>query len=666
MNIKFFIAFLFLTIGVSALKAQTTEFTYQGRLLDGAMAPTASYDFEFRLFSVESGGAALATVQRSGVGVSNGIFTVKLDFGANFDGTPRFLEIAVKPAASANPLTVLTPRQPITSAPYSIRSLNSATAATSTNSLNLGGIAANQYVQTTDARLSDDRSPLPNSPNYINNTTIQQTSSNFNISGNGSLGGTLSANIVNAATQFNIGVNRVLAMGSSSIFVGRLAGASNTTGSGNTFVGESAGRFNTNSSNNSFFGREAGLLNNGGSNNSFFGVFSGSANTTGSENSFFGSQAGNDNTTGVNNSFFGRKAGFSNTTANENAFFGFEAGMSNTNSGGNAFFGANSGRSNTTGLFNSFFGRNSGFSNVDTNNNSFFGWNAGAANNGEQNSFFGSQTGQSNTTGSSNSFFGEEAGKDNTTGSRNTFIGRWAGTSNTTGVDNIFIGFNSGLLNNTGSNNIFIGKFAGSFDEGNNLTIIGSNAGVPNGLTLQYATAIGADAEVSSSNTVQLGRTNGFDTVFVPGLIRVGGLGLAGSTNLCRNASNQIATCSSSLRYKTNVRNFNGGLNIVRQLRPVSFNWKDGGMRDLGFGAEEVFRIEPLLTTVNDKGEIEGVKYAQISAVLVNAVNEQQAQIEAQNTSIRQLLEQVKQQQLLIANLKAAVCRQNPGDEICK
>jgi trimeric autotransporter adhesin len=349
----------------------------------------------------------------------------------------------------------------------------------------------------------------------------------------------------------------------------------------------------------------------------------------------------------------------SNSTANENSFFGYEAGMSTTLAGGNSFFGANSGRSNTTGQFNSFFGRNSGYSNVDTGNNSFFGWNAGAANTGEQNSFFGSQTGQSNTTGGANSFFGEEAGKDNTTGSRNTFLGRWAGSSNTTGVDNIFIGFNAGLLNQTGSNNIFIGKFSGTFDEGNNITLIGSNTGVPNGLTLQYATALGADAEVSTSNTVQLGRANGFETVFVPGLIRVNGLGLAGSTNLCRNASNQIATCSSSLRYKTKIQTFGGGLDIVRRLRPITFKWIDGGLNDLGFGAEEVNAVEPLLTTRNEKGEIEGVKYAQISTVLVNAVNEQQTEIE-------ELKEQIKLQQQQIEALKKLVCKQNPAAEICR
>ena len=88
--------------------------------------------------------------------------------------------------------------------------------------------------------------------------------------GDGTAGGTLSANAITSTTQYNIGGNRVLALAQvAGIFVGRLAGASNTTGSGNSFFGDSAGRFNTTAANNSFFGRDAGTLNTA-SDNSFF------------------------------------------------------------------------------------------------------------------------------------------------------------------------------------------------------------------------------------------------------------------------------------------------------------------------------------------------------------------------------------------------------------
>ena len=142
------------------------------------------------------------------------------------------------------------------------------------------------------------------------------------------------------------------------------------------------------------------------------------------------------------------------------------------------------------------------------------------------------------------------------------------------------------------------------------------------------------------------------------GVTTIANLGSAGSTTLCRNASSQISTCSSSARYKDNINTFASGLDLIRKLRPVSFNWKDGGMLDMGLVAEEVSAVEPLLTTQNANGEVEGVKYDRVGVVLVNAVKEQQAQIEAQ-------AKQIEQQRAEITALKALVCAQNPGAGIC-
>jgi hypothetical protein len=93
-------------------------------------------------------------------------------------------------------------------------------------------------------------------------------------------------------------------------------------------------------------------------------------------------------------------------------------------------------------------------------------------------------------------------------------------------------------------------------------------------------------------------------------------------------------------------------------LRPVTFGWSATKVRDLGFAAEQVAEIEPLLATYGDDGEVEGVKYKQITTVLVNAVNEQQLQIDAQQKLIQQ-------QQRQIDALKELVCRQNQQALIC-
>ena len=159
------------------IQAQTTAFTYQGQLMNGGLPANGTYDFEFLLFNdVAVGTQSGTTLTRNGVSVVNGIFSVKLDFGAiTFPFfADRFLEIHVRQTGGGG-FTPLTPRQAITSTPYSIKSMDAINATNATNASQLGGVAANQYLTTTSG---------------IQNTTSQQ-SANFNISGNGILGGSL-------------------------------------------------------------------------------------------------------------------------------------------------------------------------------------------------------------------------------------------------------------------------------------------------------------------------------------------------------------------------------------------------------------------------------------------------------------------------------------------
>ena len=75
--------------------AQTTSFTYQGRLTDGGTPANVNYDLQFALWDSVSGGLQIgSTLTRTSVSVSGGIFTVQLDFGVGaFLGADRFLEI---------------------------------------------------------------------------------------------------------------------------------------------------------------------------------------------------------------------------------------------------------------------------------------------------------------------------------------------------------------------------------------------------------------------------------------------------------------------------------------------------------------------------------------------------------------------------------------------
>ncbi len=354
-----FVVFMVL-VAVDGVHAQTSEFTYQGSLSTSGMPANGSYDFEFRLFDTLAVGVQQGpTVARNGVSVSNGIFAVSLDFGNQFPGASRFLEIRTR-VAGGGAFTPLLPRQPINGTPYAVRSLSSGTAG---NATQLGGIAADQYVVTTDTRMTNARAPTAGSSNYIQNQSAgPQASSNFNVSGTGT------ANIIAATTQYNIGPDRVLSTaGSSNLFAGVGAGTSNT-GSSNSFYGNQAGNDNTTGVANSFFGGSAGSLNVNGSRNSFFGRSAGADNAEGSDNSFFGYESGNKNSSGTKNSFFGYFSGTGNTEGASNSFVGQFSGQSNTTGDRNAFFGSFSGASNTTGSDNTIIGSGA---NVGSGNLSF-------------------------------------------------------------------------------------------------------------------------------------------------------------------------------------------------------------------------------------------------------------------------------------------------------
>ena len=422
---------LFISISVCWAFAQTSAFTYQGKLTDGASPATANYDMQFKLFDAVTGGAQVgATVTNATVPVTSGIFTVPLNFGsASFPGADRWIEIGIRTALSANPYTVLAPRQKVTSAPYSVRSLNSNTADTATNSTQLGGVDASSYVKTTSGTTSSI-------PVWTGGTTL----------GNSAI--TQSANGVQLPNGVQLGV-----------------------------------------------GAQGNQMS-------------------------FGSPNGN---TGISIAGPHGRVDIRYDDIALRLVGGLPGGPP----------------ASTSGII------------ITTNG----------------------------------------------------YVG--------IGGNPIAIPFSSDTLQVFGSS-----RFNGS---------------------LSFSNGNGSDITGVSYIRANSGEISGL----IVGSLTVSSLGTGGFTTLCRNASNQIATCSSSLRYKTNLAPYRNGLDIINRLRPISFDWKQGGMKDVGFGAEDVAKIEPLLTTRNEKNEVEGVKYDRLSVVFVNAIKEQQAQIELLNQQIKQQQRQI-------------------------
>jgi len=112
-----------------------TAFTYQGRLSESGQPANGYYDILFSLMDAATNGSSVGPVMpMPAVAVSNGYFTVELDFGANaFNGSGRWLDIGVR--TNCNCLasyTLLSPRQPLTPAPCAQYAANAAQAATTT------------------------------------------------------------------------------------------------------------------------------------------------------------------------------------------------------------------------------------------------------------------------------------------------------------------------------------------------------------------------------------------------------------------------------------------------------------------------------------------------------------------------------------------------------
>ena len=595
---------MLLLILSGAAHAQGTAFSYQGRLTDSGNPADGLFDMQFKLFDTATVGAGSqqgATVTNSTVQVTNGVFTIELDFGAAiFTGAARFLEIGIRPAGSPAPYTLLSPRQPLTSAPYAIRS-NAAATADALSVACVGCVTSGQ-IQSVAGGAVTGAIPVASIPagsaNYIQNSTAQQAAANFNISGDGAVGGALSGGVVNAGTQYNIAGQRVLSV-SGPFSIGPTVFASS-----NTFLGDRAG-INTTPGDT--------LDSNDGKFNTFVGAGAGAANVSGRDNSFFGERAGAANIFGSRNTFFGRLAGQSNTTASDNSLFGASAGSSNT------------------GNLNSFFGSDAGASNTTGNSNSFFGAGAGSA----------------STTGFGNSFFGKEAGVANLTGSANAFFGRLAGDNNITGSNNTIIGFSADVGANNLNNAAAIGS--GALVAQSNAMVLGSINGVN-----------GATATVS----VGIGTTTPSDRLHVVGDIRIGtgttgcvkdadGTILTGSCSSDARLKHAITPFPALLDRLVQLRP------VHFFWRAKEFPERVFGDRQsYGLIAQEVERVMPELVTDDEHG-YKVVNYSKLPLMSVQAIKELKIENDNLKESLRRQQEEIAALKRVVCQMRpdAEMCR---------
>jgi len=139
-----------------------TAFTYQGRLKSAGQSATGNYDLKFTLYDAASGSGQIGSpVTIAPVVLTNGNFTVSLDFGAVFSGEARWLEIGVRTNGSSSPYGTPSTRQALTPTPYALYApsaglaVTATTAGTSSNLVgNLSGDVTGTQMATVVARVA--------------------------------------------------------------------------------------------------------------------------------------------------------------------------------------------------------------------------------------------------------------------------------------------------------------------------------------------------------------------------------------------------------------------------------------------------------------------------------------------------------------------------------
>lgn len=651
---------------MAPLQAQINpEFTYQGVLKQNGSLANGLYDFEVAVYDAASGGTQIGSNFRNDVMVENGVFTLNLSMQIPLSAfANRWLEIRVKEGSSASLPVALTPRQKIGVAPYAWRADRAAVVDWDGVLSKPAGFADGSddgiSLISTGAGLSGG--PISSSGTIavaaggigvteINSTQVQRRIGGLcsgaaaiqQINEDGSVGcvaaggagsWSLAGNAgTNPATQF-LGTtdNQSLNLRSNNQRVAQwqVVALSGPGGNGHTVNAILGGPGNLVTAGVRGATIAGGGATAGGVDPDYFGdgpnevrdhygtVSGGFSNRTGDGLGTVGDRAFATIGGGQGNLASGEHStiagGWSNTASATRATVA--GGASNSVSGAHSTIAGGQGNSISTGQ-HAFIG--GGFSNsASATMATVGGGNSNAA------VALSSTVGGGHDNTASSSYATVAGGRNNTANAYAAGIG--AGENNCAGGSYAWSGGRRGKvrISNLGSDpGLGCNGTANSADsDGDNGTFLWADSQDSDFVSSgpdQFLVRAQGGAVVTGSSGVNSPAGN---RLRVDGLLRVDNLGAAGSQTLCRNASNQLSTCSSSVRYKTAIEDLGLGLEAVLNLRPVAYRWRDSNLADVGFVAEEVALIDERLVTRNESGAIEGVRYDRLSALLANAVRE--------------------------------------------
>jgi hypothetical protein len=185
------------------------------------------------------------------------------------------------------------------------------------------------------------------------------------------------------------------------------------------------------------------------------------------------------------------------------------------------------------------------------------------------------------------------------------------------------------------------GNFDADSGDGRMAVINARTRGTPNGTSRPGSLHLGTTSPGNASPTdrmvirengrVGIGTENPVSLLEVAGPISAQSSGLPSDGLLCFVATGtvfEIRKCSSSQRYKTAIKDLDVNWDAFMKLQPREFTWRDSGQQDIGFVAEEMEHIYPLLAVRNPDGSAESIKYIQMTALLTGVVQQQRRAIE--------------------------------------
>jgi hypothetical protein len=451
-----------LNLQPSTAFAQGTAFTYQGRLNTGTNGVKGKYDLTFQLFNASSDGSQIgSTITSAGVGITNGLFTATLDFSGVFNGAAYWLQINVRTNGAAS-YSALSPRQPVTPAPYAIMANSASNLLGTVPAANIAGAIGVASGGTGAATAAAARADLGAAASGANaditslSALTTLSSGTINLSGNLYLPATTASSGIIYIGGIPV-LDAFQPVGTPpccpewNSFVGPNAGNLTMNGVFNTGDGYDTLASNTSGSDNTAVGDSALFSNQDGTDNTANGYGALYANTNGYDNTASGSGALQSNTSGYNNTAYGYQALFSNTGGVNDTAVGCQALLnadSDASGGWNTAVGYQALLENTYGGNNTANGAHALYFNIDGNNNTA---------NGEAALYY-STNGVNNTANGAQALFNNRSGYDNTADG-------WGALGlNRNGIFNIALGPRSGY-NIISNYNIDIGNAGVSSDD---------------------------------------------------------------------------------------------------------------------------------------------------------------------------------------------------------